>query len=127
MSFEDFISNILYYYNQIAPQQNTQNKIKLNPETPIIIQHKIIDTLRAEQKALLNEIRIDKQMMKGQSNDSKIIEGVKKLSLEMIQQAKNENRVEILPGDFELALSALNWNIWPLCSASGKSNLSAGV
>ena len=84
MSFEDFILDVLNYYNQIAPQQNTQNKIKLNPETHIIIQHKIIDTLRAEQKALLNEMTLDKQMTKGISDDSKIIEGVKKLSLEMI-------------------------------------------
>jgi len=116
MDIEGFTEMILKYFEQIAPELCEEYGITLDPLILKIIQNKMRETLDAEKKTL------DQHTLEAKFPYETIIKkAVTDLSLSMILQAKKEDRLEIMPGDYELALISLKWEIWPFCSSSNTS------
>jgi len=115
MSVEDIINFIGSKIKQDAPLISRGYGVTWSEMTTERVSSIVANTLRAESSS------IESFAKKEGIREDELGKATEELLNEMFLQATRRGRKEVLPEDFNSALTSLQWNIWPFCKSGERS------
>lgn len=115
MSVEDIINFVVSKIKQDAPSISRGYGVIWNDRTTEMVSGIVVSALRSERTSIESFAKTE-----GIREDD-LRKATEELLHEMFLQATKHGRKEILPEDFNLALTSLQWNIWPFCRSGERS------
>ncbi|MDE2590867.1 MAG: hypothetical protein KGL95_14525 [Patescibacteria group bacterium] len=115
MSVEDIINFVVSRIKQDAPSISRRTGITWSEMTTEMVSNIVASTLRAERSSIESFAKTE-----GIREDD-LGRATEELLQEMFLQASRSGRKEVLPEDFNSALTSLQWHIWPFCKSGERS------